>query len=235
MKFFLILSILLEVIFGCISRVYDISEATLNGVDIWSDNNSDWAGEGFSADFFQGDSIEFKVRSTLADNATISFRYCVFNGYQETLQLRVNGQVLNQSLQFPATHNEWPRVWNETVHIEVQLNPGDNLIVLENNELDYGAHIDGLKLMCAKDVAELDELEIKERLAEQLQEKIDNTNHELLRLNAENQRLLDLLDDKDSEIDQLGESLQHEMQQHDESNEEWENQIETLNKKLNET
>jgi len=56
--------------------------------------------------------------------------------------------------------------------------------------------------MCAKDVAELDELEKKEILIEQIHEKLNNTKNEVLRLNAENQRLIDLLDDKDSEIDQ---------------------------------
>lgn len=58
-----------------------------------------------------------------------------------------------------------------------------------------------MNLKCAKDVAELNELEIQTRRTEQIEEKLNNTNNEVLRLNAENQRLLDLLDEKDNEID----------------------------------
>ena len=70
-----------------------------------------------------GDWIQWTVSSDTAGPATIAFRY--ESASDRPLELKVNGVVLDSSLDFPSTSSfgEW-----QLVHVEVPLVIGDNLI-----------------------------------------------------------------------------------------------------------
>ena len=60
--------------------LYDIGEAELGGIDIWSLENADygeWTGAGFSASFDVGQKIKWQIMSDEAVTGRISFRYAL--------------------------------------------------------------------------------------------------------------------------------------------------------------
>lgn len=107
-----------------VSQRYDASRARLTGARAARDQPY-FTGGGF-ADFLapSGDAVEWDVFASQAYRHVLGFRYALASG-DRPLEVRVNGEVVEPALAFPATGG-WDR-W-ATARLAVQLAPGANTV-----------------------------------------------------------------------------------------------------------
>ena len=127
--------------------IYEAEDAILSGCVVTS-ILSGYTGTGF-VDYVNpsNDYIEWTVNADTAGQYELQFRYALGRG-DRPLEIRVNGQVVESSLSFPAT-GTWES-WG-TVSITADLNAGINTV--RATAIGYsGANVDHLKVIDATPV-----------------------------------------------------------------------------------
>lgn len=105
--------------------IHEAENATLSGV-VSASQNSGFTGTGYG-DYINntGDYIQWTINAPDAGIYPISFKYAQASG-NRPLELKVNGNTIVASLDFPST-GSWTS-WKYTSTINVNLNKGNNLI-----------------------------------------------------------------------------------------------------------
>jgi len=122
--------------------VYEAEDAYLSGPETAS-NHSGYTGSGF-VDYVNatGDYVEWTVFANNTGSYDITFRYALNSG-NRPLEIKVNGQVVDRDLSFPAT-GDWS-TWSYTNNLSVTLSAGYNTV--RATAIGYqGPNIDHLKL-----------------------------------------------------------------------------------------
>ncbi len=125
-------------------NVYEAEDAILNGV-IVDTKHSGYTGNGF-ADFNPnkpGGTIEWKVNVPTDGSYILSFRYANGGNDNRASEIKVNGEVVSEALEFNPT-GEWTS-W-KTTSVSVQLKKGENTIIATGVSASGGANIDNLKI-----------------------------------------------------------------------------------------
>ncbi|MHC4741039.1 MAG: Ig-like domain-containing protein, partial [Planctomycetota bacterium] len=125
------------------SDFYEAEDATLVG-PIVASSHGGYSGWGY-ADYqsSSGDYVEWNVNVAQADDYDLSFRYALDGTGNRPLEIRVNGQVLEPSLDFPGTES-WSN-YQYTASMLAALNAGDNS-VRATAIGSSGANVDLLKV-----------------------------------------------------------------------------------------
>ncbi|MBN2138299.1 MAG: hypothetical protein JW720_10875 [Sedimentisphaerales bacterium] len=128
---------------GMYEQILEAEDAVLSGPEVAS-SHPGYTGTGF-ADYMNmsDDYIEWSVFAHYTGSHDIMFRYALGAG-DRPLEIRVNGEVVDASLAFPATGSY--DVWDYSETLGVTLNAGFNTIRATAIG-DKGANIDHLKVV----------------------------------------------------------------------------------------
>lgn len=123
--------------------IYESEDAYLSGPEVES-SNGDYTGTGY-VDYINtsGDYAEYSIFAHYSGTHDFEFRYALASG-DRPLEIRINGEVIEESLSFPST-GSWAN-WSYTERISGMLNAGNN--TLRATIADYkGANVDHLKVI----------------------------------------------------------------------------------------
>jgi hypothetical protein len=124
-------------------EIYESEDAYLSGPEVESTNDG-YTGTGY-VDYINtsGDYAEYSIFAHYSGTHEFEFRYALASG-NRPLEIRINGEVIEESLSFPST-GSWAN-WAYTERISGTLNAGNN--VLRATIADYkGANVDHLKVI----------------------------------------------------------------------------------------
>lgn len=128
---------------GEYEQIYEAEDAYLSGPEVKS-SYPDYTGTGYIDYINESDDYaEWSVFAHYSGTHEFEFRYALASG-DRPLEIRINGEVIEESLSFPST-GSWAD-WSYTERISGMLNAGNN--ILRATIADYkGANVDHLRII----------------------------------------------------------------------------------------